>query len=230
MVYDRMLYDNPAGNSLANTCDKLPTISGLASQYRCSELGDYLAGTWSKHLLSMLLWTKASDWPARRRRPSSYIAPSWSWASLVGPVIWNLEGPHSLSDPGNYVAEIIEAKCETSPDDEFGSVYSGYLIISSPYMFLGVRIESGRRPTVDHESISSCLLDSDPVNGRYEVENGEEVTCLFLRKLRGFSYQGILIKPVDSTCTSYVRVGSVLVVRGRFNQLPKLLLGKIRII
>ncbi|PHH69699.1 hypothetical protein CDD82_7559 [Ophiocordyceps australis] len=52
-------------------------------------LDEYYAGLWKSFFAHCLLW--ASNWHVDRgilqhSRPSTYLAPSWSWASVRGPV------------------------------------------------------------------------------------------------------------------------------------------------
>ncbi|KAK0614479.1 heterokaryon incompatibility protein-domain-containing protein, partial [Immersiella caudata] len=65
--------------------DKLPAIGGLARMLSPEDrLGEYVAGIWGGALLRGLLW-RVED-TGKTRRPEKYVAPSWSWASLVGQV------------------------------------------------------------------------------------------------------------------------------------------------
>lgn len=76
--------------------DKLPVLSSLASQFKEQfSTRQYLAGLWSNHLPSALLWRTLHRPPLIRsyiderlqpRRPTLYIAPSWSWASIHGAI------------------------------------------------------------------------------------------------------------------------------------------------
>jgi hypothetical protein len=66
--------------------DKLPAIAGLAELYGRkfgTQLGTYIAGMWSAYLIESLRWRIR---PAKKnfRRPASYRASTWSWASVNG--------------------------------------------------------------------------------------------------------------------------------------------------
>jgi hypothetical protein len=64
---------------LTQQLDILPAISGIVKYMQDSGAGSYVAGVWLANFRQDLLW-----YPIRPgRRPSSYIAPSWSWASVV---------------------------------------------------------------------------------------------------------------------------------------------------
>jgi hypothetical protein len=69
--------------------DKMIALAGLAGEMR-ERTGDvYLAGIWKKDLRSQLCWATDFDvrWRANRTRVPIYLAPTWSWASVDGPVM-----------------------------------------------------------------------------------------------------------------------------------------------
>ena len=70
------------GLSLTKETDKLMALSGVASFLRPDADARYLAGLWSSNLELSLLW----NCTGHGRRPETYQAPSWSWASLIGSV------------------------------------------------------------------------------------------------------------------------------------------------
>ncbi len=222
-TYDKMLQTRPSANSLMESwrhlvclymerklteeSDRLPAISSLARQHSSPELGTYLAGSWQNHLLEMISWYVNHESSSGQRRPTCYIAPSWCWASLVGSIDWDWSDRLPLSDLPEFVAEIQEAECKLSRSDPFGPVGSGHLVISSPHLVCKIIIEDGDEPRLDHAALTSCLLDADPVHGQYEVEDGQEVTCLFLNRIVGDIIPAIIIKSCGGTSDSYVRVG-----------------------
>ncbi|KAI1420702.1 heterokaryon incompatibility protein-domain-containing protein [Xylaria sp. FL1777] len=114
---------------LTNWTDRLPAISGLAKQFIAEtagdsdgiiptpqeptfsiqpsdarlpfekiDLGTYLAGLWSKDLKTGLCWRVEGG---HQPRNSSYVAPSWSWASVHGRVNWSkhAESAFEIEDP-----------------------------------------------------------------------------------------------------------------------------------
>ena len=129
--------------------DKLTALGGIAEQFHrvfaartgplVGGLGGgnrYLAGLWEQSLAYDLLWLKLDDEP--RPRPSRYIAPSWSWASVDGQV--NLShayertvGPISYSSAAGLIfCELLW--CKVSLEDErlpHGRVKSGILALRS---------------------------------------------------------------------------------------------------
>lgn len=73
--------------SLSFEGDKLPALSGVARIYgKNGMLGTYFCGLWQDELLRHLLWHANREQPAVQQRPKKYRAPSWSWASIEGPI------------------------------------------------------------------------------------------------------------------------------------------------
>jgi hypothetical protein len=64
--------------------DKLPAIEGLAISMKEETLGRYLAGLWEGDFCEGLAWYQV-PWTTNSRQ-KQYRAPSWSWASVDGPV------------------------------------------------------------------------------------------------------------------------------------------------
>lgn len=63
--------------------DRLPAISGLATPVAAQKRGRYCAGLWWKDIGYSICWTTLNSLSSR---PDFYIAPSWSWASIIGPI------------------------------------------------------------------------------------------------------------------------------------------------
>jgi hypothetical protein len=93
------LVEDYSSRNLSNETDKLPALAGLASKFSEEQSpGNYLAGIWSDHLPSALLWRTVSLHDRNRdqlisplpavlpRRPQVYRAPSWSWSSIDGEI------------------------------------------------------------------------------------------------------------------------------------------------
>lgn len=114
---------------LSHESDKLVAASGLAKAFAQHLRGEgmeteYLAGLWRGYLVDELLWYRR---PGKRaplsrddnigggksknmdqtggRRPKEYRAPSWSWASIDGPIEWPV---------GLWFAQVIRVARVTS--------------------------------------------------------------------------------------------------------------------
>lgn len=72
--------------ALTRQTDRLPALAGIASiiQRRLSD--DYLAGLWGFSFIEDLCYVVAEG--TKTKKPKSPRAPSWSWASLDGAIIY----------------------------------------------------------------------------------------------------------------------------------------------
>jgi hypothetical protein len=68
--------------------DKLIAISGLARWQQRLSPDEYLAGLWKKQFVRQLDWkvSREQEHSLAPSRPKVYRAPSWSWASIDGPL------------------------------------------------------------------------------------------------------------------------------------------------
>lgn len=103
--------------------DKLVALSGIAKSIQQHSEDQYLAGHWRTHFLRSLIWKVRQGFrlpwlttkkggldqaPEYGRRISDHIAPSWSWASIIGPISYR-----SSFLPENYpdVDRTTDALC-----------------------------------------------------------------------------------------------------------------------
>jgi heterokaryon incompatibility protein (HET) len=120
---------------LTKGMDKLPALSGLASEAQKQLGASYLAGLWSDKLHVGLSWIVLHD--SSGCRPSIYRAPSWSWASVDGPISYQpLDGYFPTSDGFVESAiDVIEARTEIAASDPFGQVVGGRIVLSGQLKF-----------------------------------------------------------------------------------------------
>lgn len=93
LIYKKGWYDlveDYTLRSITQASDKLPALSGLAKCHHEDNV-QYLAGIWSSQLPGALLW-RSVDRNATRllkaEKNDTYIAPSWSWASIQGRITY----------------------------------------------------------------------------------------------------------------------------------------------
>ncbi|EKG19732.1 Heterokaryon incompatibility [Macrophomina phaseolina MS6] len=102
--------------------DKLMAISGVANRMAMLVGGDeYVAGLWRSSLPLLLLWHSRQ----RRSRPTSYQAPTWSWASLLGPV--NMDFMFRAQNPPDIAIDVLKVSTTHPP----GSAATGPVIDAS---------------------------------------------------------------------------------------------------
>ncbi|KAJ9608081.1 hypothetical protein H2200_007069 [Cladophialophora chaetospira] len=107
---------------LAVSDDKLVAIAGLAKRAQRVFGEEYLAGLWMRQIHVGLLWMIDDDVSASRA--SVYRAPSWSWASMDGPVSWSLIDGFVQTADGFIESAIEVVNFLVQPDgkDPFGPV------------------------------------------------------------------------------------------------------------
>ncbi|KAF2785801.1 HET-domain-containing protein [Melanomma pulvis-pyrius CBS 109.77] len=133
--------------------DKLPALSGLAATVASLNTqdftplaGEYLAGIWEAGLHLQLLWHPDRDFNPDKIENLQSLPdlPSWSWASVAGPVSFSI--PHSLGLKFRVTPFLCQKGREfvpmgkfTSPDvvprgeDRYGQIQSSELIILSEF-------------------------------------------------------------------------------------------------
>lgn len=125
-----------SGRRTSVESDKLVACAAVAEQFHRVLGSEYLAGLWrSDTLLIELLWEAdkvAAEHGRRHTRPTTYRAPSWSWAAVQGTVRHRFTWPSDVEDtPGNVaLAKIVE--CRVTLEDStlpFGRVTGGVLVL-----------------------------------------------------------------------------------------------------
>ncbi|KAI8274918.1 hypothetical protein K4K60_009084 [Colletotrichum sp. SAR11_57] len=197
------------GRNLTFVTDKLPAIAGLARRYAAQVQGPstlqppathqiYLAGLWLTDLPWLLCWRAFQRRFAQR--PAEYCAPTWSWAPLTTPVIWD----YSLYDAAAQV-EVLNATTIPQGLDGFGRVKGGSLTLTGyvkratldfdacPNTVVGLNNENGDRiffvpdqnPPDTNTGADGHDVSSDPVSKSAQrsvssMSHGDAVACLWV--------------------------------------------------
>ena len=122
--------------ALSRPSDVLPALAVVAQSFNNRSIGQYSAGLWSHGLPAQLNWKvrtvefKASTdadqgtYKIQSRRPEQYCAPSWSWASVLGPITFQVgtRRNHINAYEDIWDARVNNVTCKPSTSNEFGSV------------------------------------------------------------------------------------------------------------
>jgi hypothetical protein len=86
---------------LTRSSDRLPAISGIAKVFSTYLTDNYYFGTWSKTLHEDLMWQVDDQLSVAFGRETSSTSrldqyPSWSWASVNSPVLFDLKTPRVI--------------------------------------------------------------------------------------------------------------------------------------
>ncbi|KAK5051436.1 hypothetical protein LTR84_003088 [Exophiala bonariae] len=125
--------------------DKLLAIAGVSKLFGTVMRDDFVAGLWRQHLIEGLLWSIRAN--TRTADPSEYRAPTWSWASKEGYVMY--AEPFKVSW---IVARHLDVRCNVAandpygPAEEFGIVSSGSMTLQAPLILL--KLDENRSWTV----------------------------------------------------------------------------------
>lgn len=119
------LVNNYSTTKLTKQTDKLVALSGLAESWQQQLHDEYLAGLWRMNLNRNLLWCVAirPEFDEQPQRPATYVAPSWSWASIIGPV---MTLPANIKILKN-LAIMSEVAVETRGPNPLGQMMAGYI-------------------------------------------------------------------------------------------------------
>ncbi|KAL8721178.1 MAG: hypothetical protein Q9181_007763 [Wetmoreana brouardii] len=177
--------------------DKLIAISGLAHRYHRDGRGHYAAGLWQADMPSALLWrvyqyppnlTQAVNASPRLppRRPETYRAPSWSWASVDGHVTYDSQKLESEARYGGIWLEDDGSHTTEASEYDFGA-----------FRVLDVQTTSGGDSNViDIQGITSQTEPMGAVIGGQLVLRGDVATVLMDETTSSIARNGL-----DSTCT-----------------------------
>jgi hypothetical protein len=176
--------------ALTYEADRLPALSGLARTFAQRFGSNYAAGLWKDQMPNSLLWYI----PLRTLRETckeEYCAPSWSWASTLGQVVFHGYG-------GNDELEVISINIKLAGQDPYGRVCPGSSMCVRGRLRSGRLVEGGKYgPAVCLETAydrfeSRIYMDRDnehlPLGVVYlEVTTGhgkrhDLASCLLLRR------------------------------------------------
>jgi hypothetical protein len=127
--------------------DMFPAISGVVKSMQKHRTDRYLAGLWEASILDDLAW-QATD--STVPRPKTWLAPTWSWASVASPVSY-LNYRTILSDeyvrraePATQRTVLIEASVTPAGPDPTAEICQGQLVLFGP--MLAARLEWPTEP------------------------------------------------------------------------------------
>lgn len=151
--------------------DKLWAFSGIAELFQGNAAGQYFAGLWGSCLLEMMDWR---IWNPRPPLTSTYRAPSWSWASVDGPVY-----PIKPHNKYTHLVTILEAK--TDPIAEpLGGVSSAILRLKGPLFMAKCQAQTmfWLKIYIGSESIN---VQPYPDNTEIQLTQNEHIVVLLFR-------------------------------------------------
>ncbi|KAG9192784.1 hypothetical protein G6011_11518 [Alternaria panax] len=128
--------------SLSYSSDRLRAISAIARKLGQVSSVRYYAGLWAEHLSSQLLWeTDQGEYRLQKAtRIAEYVAPSWSWASMQGPVCCSwIHGDCIAYQMINVVIH------NSTPSDDFSDVVSAEIRLRTSTLY--AKLTTQERPS-----------------------------------------------------------------------------------
>lgn len=197
----RNLIQGYSSCALTKPEDRLPAFAGIAKLFQEITGDEYLAGLWRSRFLDGL------DWRVREPQSDttrSYRAPSWSWASVNGPIKPWIPGTRA-----KHLATLVNVKVTPRGSDPTGAILSGSVTL------LGVLTRARKtRVSEDGSTILSVASRSAAVRMYLDssdlgIDDGAFFDCLPLNVERnGYSNEHsavqicILALLISSNCTS----------------------------
>ncbi|OWY55930.1 HET-like protein [Alternaria alternata] len=202
--------------------DKLVAISGIAKLFREPLSDTYCAGLWIRRMPTELLWTRGIwDLPKPalpKAKLDSYQAPSWSWASMDGPVT-----PDYLYDQDQdsvvILVEIKSCHATTKTGDAFSEVLNGIIRLS------GFLSRMQLRPVPDSETVThwsaftnGVWLDHADRSGQpcvvldHKPLDPQEMFCLPIllqRDFFGWRLKCLILVAIEGKKDTFERLGRV---------------------
>ncbi len=201
--------------------DTLPAVASFAREL-APYLGRYYAGLWEHNFLLSLQW-EAHD-TCTSRRHNTYIAPSWSWASRSGPVVWYLGTDATPNPDTHHFAELLEVVCVPAGKDPFGAVSSGHVKLRGYFTEMRIKDKTKHYPDdrlemVGSDGVESCYVTLDTIEELDEIQEGQRIVCLDVMRDRAGSKEyvsGLVLLPAEGREGSYRRIGFSTMLAAHF--------------
>lgn len=199
---------------LSRESDRLPALAGIAERFaKVQGWKTYLAGLFleDEAFLALLSWR--ADKGHSRTRVQPCQLPSWSWASVSGPI--------STSCPpfrGKWAVELLSYQLISGPHP-FGAPQQASVVLQGPCGLCTLCYIPGSVPDTPWPHVRAWDLTvpvspdySFMVRGENYMESVTELVMLLLipakpEVLRFTRLQGLLLQPVDQSPNCYKRVG-----------------------
>ena len=195
--------------NLTHATDRLPALSGLASNFQRATGARYLAGIWQEDIYRALAW-QVEMRPSREPpiiSTSECIAPSWSWAAAKWGVCFPFAGFPSR-------AKILNYHIATKGRNPFGEVENGWIDLRAKVQKFHVHSEpsvgdfENQRIFVIHPSEDSSqkefrfMPDDDSTLAESEFE------VMLLSWTQGSTLSvALAIEPIDEKPNAFRRIG-----------------------
>jgi hypothetical protein len=216
---------------LTKSEDRLPAFSGIAETFhkarrtiagnrpsniikKGSEYTDYIGGIWGTEIAQQLMWYLKNDDTGSRpfsKRHASYQAPSWSWASITGPITYH---HHDVDEKGCTEFIVEDVKWAAATLNPYGAVSQAQM--KAKGRIIPVRIFP---PNKDTYTVSQFLCPKTAgganvrlpfiadVTGFEAGSSGLEAYYFIIIVLTDTLYAGLVLKETQTAPETMERVG-----------------------
>lgn len=203
--------------------DKLPALSGIAKRTHSQKGGQYLAGLWrDERIEAQLCWRV--DEP--RTRLANWRAPSWSWASVDGPISYKTTQEGICDD--SY-AHVVNASVTPLAGDMFGELSAGTLQITCTGIVLGDLMARDKLLVRGIDEKFECPVFLDALDEEPLLEDTTVYILPLIGGKTGMSYrkkgeaerhkpemiQGIVLHRAGSSTVEFRRIGAFVCEQSR---------------
>ncbi len=185
------MVEDYTARGITKQTDRLPALAGLAQAVARETGGGYLAGVWKSGLLEGLVWCRSREAGEGLAVTTEYVAPSWSWASVSGPVqfpvySWYERRAHWKAKMADFepLAEYLGHEAVKKDGDDFGRLQGGFLTLKAPLLpVLAVRPRPAVAPTLHslfgqgpgRSEVADVVVQVKAGDGRLWVEGGFDI-------------------------------------------------------
>lgn len=179
--------------------DRLPALSGLVAVVAAQKKEKYCAGLWWEDIGYAICW-RAGHYGCIR--PDSYLAPSWSWASVIGEILF----PEYVSSPIYRVNHLDmldsvifhDYQASLRGSNMYGEIECAWLEVEAPFAPL-FKVEGIRKRVygpVEYYSMDpiwGAILQADLLEIQFDVKEHQHqgLFALFVMHRMGKPGSGI---------------------------------------
>ncbi|KAF4461619.1 heterokaryon incompatibility [Fusarium albosuccineum] len=213
-------YSLVMGN-LTKQTDVFPALSGLASRIAGLLGEEYAAGLWRSNIVEGLLWIPGFKMPIQgQRRPSQWVAPTWSWASVLGDVSYQYRirsDSYNKKELQEVYASVVDVSCSSTGSQTTGAISAAVLTLSGCVMYGTIRFRT-ERDSVGYLGMERVYTYTSVIwnhNGDWDkfepdhpedIVEGQQVLCMRLARIGGQEWYIVLTEVYDGS-GRFKRVG-----------------------
>ncbi|KAL9079693.1 MAG: hypothetical protein Q9157_001419 [Trypethelium eluteriae] len=207
---------------LTHATDRLPALSGLASDFQGVIGARYLAGVWENDIVRELAWRILSNEMVKPPAilSSDYIAPSWSWAAASRGIHFAFD---NRDKPMHTGIRVVDSDVTIKGLNPLGAVEHGWIDLKGMVLDCVVEQDLERElPTYyvhsgepHYDELSAYFPDNPPT----PEQLGSPAMLLYLGQDASAKCAALVIEPIVQNKNAFRRTGLAFgtnPLRGKF--------------